>query len=164
MSESDRIAAGSEMPPASPIRLTVSGVVQNTPTLGPEELRAFPATQITEMRLVAREDGNAGAISDVRGVRLRDVLEHAGIDRSDRNHLKKLVIVAASSDGYKAIFSWNELFNAEAGDTILVIFERDGKPLAVEEGPLALIAGRDFWTGPRHVKSLQLVEVRQIIE
>jgi hypothetical protein len=47
---------------------------------------------------------------------------------------------------------------------VLVLFERDGKPLAPAEGPLALISGKDIRTGPRHVKWLQTVEVRQIVE
>ena len=141
----------------------VSGLVLQPLVLSAESLRCLAVGSLVDMRLVAREAGRAGTVSDVRGVRLRDVLDHAGIDRSDHNRLKKLAVVAASDDGYVAVFSWNELFNAEAGETVLVIFERDGQPLGAKEGPLALISGRDFWTGPRHVKALRSIELRQIV-
>jgi DMSO/TMAO reductase YedYZ molybdopterin-dependent catalytic subunit len=100
----------------------------------------------------------------LRGVRLRAVLERAQVKTVDHNTVKKLAVIASASDGYKVVFSWSELFNSELGDSVLVLFERDGKPLAPAEGPLALISGKDIRTGPRHVKWLQTVEVRQIVE
>lgn len=145
-------------------RLTLRGQLQQPQWLCAADLPTVLAARVTTMQLVARETPHPWAISNVRGVRLRDVLELAGIDRSDRNRLKKLVAIASSSDGYHAIFSWNELFNGEAGGTIMVIFERDGQPLSDDEGPLALIAGQDFWTGPRHVKNLHSIELRQILD
>lgn len=148
-------------PPATPAaRLAVSGVVEQTLSLSAEELRQFPADQMVELRLPSRDGGT----SVLKGVRLRAVLERAKIRAADHNTVKKLAIIAAASDGYKVVFSWNELFNAELGESALVLFERDGKPLAPAEGPLALISGKDLRTGPRHVKWLQSIEVRQIVE
>lgn len=62
------------------------------------------------------------------------------------------------------VFSWSELFNSAVGDQVLVIFESDGKPLRDDEGRIALISAADLRTGPRHVKWLQDIEVRKIVD
>lgn len=148
--------------PQPAIRVAVSGAVQQPLSLGADDLRRFPADQIVTLTLPGRQ---AGAPSSVlKGVRLRAVLEQARLVIADHNTVKKLVIIAAASDGYQVVFSWSELFNAELGDSVLVVFERDGQPLPAAEGPLALISGKDLRTGPRHVKWLRSVEVRQIVE
>ncbi len=150
-------------PPAtSSARVTVSGVVQQSLSLGIDDLRQFPQDQIVELRLPGRDA--AAPASVLKGVRLRALLERAKVVTDDHNTVKKLAVIAAATDGYKVIFSWSELFNAELGNSVLVVFERDGQPLAAAEGPLALISGLDLRTGPRHVKWLQSVEVRQIVD
>lgn len=155
-------ASAADTPAPVAPRLTVEGVVEHGLKLSVEELRQFPPDQIVELSLPSRDSG--GPPSRLKGVRLRAVLERAKIVTSDHNTVKKLAIVATASDGYKAVFSWNELFNAELGDAVLVVFERDGQALAPAEGPFALISGTDLRTGPRHVKWLQSVDVGQITE
>ena len=74
------------------------------------------------------------------------------------------MVVATATDGYKAIFSWSELYLSPVGDGALVIFERDGAPLAPSEGPLALVSLSDTQPGPRHVKWLARVELVRVRE
>lgn len=151
--------------PSEPSKsVTVSGAVEQKLTLSVDELRRFPTPRIIDLQLVPQKDVEQGKLMLVRGVRLRDILEQAKVINRDHNTVKKLAVIATASDGYKVIFSWSELFNSDVGDQVLVLFERDGKPLGLEEGPLALISGKDIRTGPRHVKWLQAVEVRQIVE
>jgi DMSO/TMAO reductase YedYZ molybdopterin-dependent catalytic subunit len=151
-----------QMPAVVAAQLAIGGAVQQPLSLSADELRQSDPAQIVELRLPGREAGAPASV--LRGVRLRALLERAKLKTADHNTVKKLAIVAAASDGYKVVFSWNELFNAELGDVVMVVFERDGKPLAASEGPLALISGKDIRTGPRHVKWLQSVEVRQIVD
>ena len=152
-------------PPASPSQsVTVTGAVECALTLRADELRHFPPQQIVELTLAGRGGAEPGKPSVVRGVRLRDILDQAKVVKRDHNTVKKLAVIAVASDGYKVVFSWSEIFNSDAGDSVLVLFEREGKPLAAEEGPLALISAKDIRTGARHVKWLQSIEVRQIAE
>lgn len=146
---------------ATPVRtLAISGGVEQSLKLDVEALRKRPAAQFTEVKLTDK----AGASATVRGIRLRELLKEAKIVSRDHNTVKKLAIIAIAADGYKVVFSWNELFNAKAGDHVLVVLERNGKPLPDSEGPLALVSADDLRTGPRHVKWLQAVEVRQVAE
>jgi DMSO/TMAO reductase YedYZ molybdopterin-dependent catalytic subunit len=150
-------------PPSAPAgRVAIGGAVQQAQSLSVEDLRQFTADQIVELRIPAREAGAPASV--LKGVRLRAVLERAKVQTADHNTVKKLAIITTATDGYKVMFSWSELFNTELGDSVLALFERDGKPLTAAEGPLALISGKDIRTGPRHVKWLQSVDVRQIVE
>ncbi|MEC5161940.1 MULTISPECIES: molybdopterin-dependent oxidoreductase [unclassified Janthinobacterium] len=151
-------------PAAASPSVTVSGAVERKLTLRADDLRGYPPRQISELQLAGRDGADAGKPVHVRGVRLRDILEQAQVVTRDHHTVKKLAVIATAGDGYKVIFSWSELFNSQVGDDVLVLFERDGKPLGADEGPLALISGKDKRTGPRHVKWLQAIEVRQIVE
>ena len=71
------------------------------------------------------------------------------------------MVLASATDGYKVSFSWPELINTEGGAGVLVVFERDGQALGADEGRIALIAAHDLKSGPRHVKWLSHVELKQ---
>lgn len=156
-------------PPAGPAhfvttRFTVDGAVENRLDLGVEDLAQFPPQQIGELPLVCQSGANLGQLEQLKGVRLRDILEKAVVKAPKHNDVKKMVVVAAASDGYKVVFSWSELFNSPLGEGVIVFFEKDGRPLADDEGRIALVSGKDIRTGPRHVKWLQRIEVRKIVD
>lgn len=156
------VFADAGKPPASISRgVAITGGVERPAMFGVDQLRQRPIQQIVSLQLTDKTTGNT---STVRGIRLRDLLDEAKIVTRDHNTVKKLAIIVGAADGYKVVFSWSELFNSPLGDSVLVLFERDGKPLPENEGPMALVSGQDIKTGPRHVKWLQAIEVRQIAD
>jgi DMSO/TMAO reductase YedYZ molybdopterin-dependent catalytic subunit len=144
-------------------QLSVAGAVKTPLTLDVDQLKAFPAAQISTLTVTRRLDGR-DVVSAVRGVRLTAILERAALAPADHNDWKHTVVLATASDGYKVAFSWPELFNTEVGTSVLVIFERDGQPLADREGRIALVSARDLQSGPRSVRWLQRVEVKVLPE
>ncbi len=88
------------------------------------------------------------------GVLLRDALNRAEAGEGNRRAARWLIFEAVATDGYRAFFSWGELFNASLGDQVLVILTQDGQPLAADQGPLALRSLADLRPGPRHVRNL----------
>lgn len=162
-------SAMAEHKPADPSkyvteRVSVTGAVQHALTLKVDDLRKFPPQQVGEMPLICQSGANMGKLENFKGVLLRDILNKAELVSREHNDFKKLVIIATASDGYKAVFSWNELFNSKLGDGVLVFFEKDGKLLGDDEGRIAMVSSQDTRTGPRHVKWLQSIEVRRITE
>lgn len=144
--------------------VTVSGAVERPLTLSVDELRKFPAQQIGELPLVCQTGANAGKLENLKGVLLRDILEKAVVKVSAHNDVKKMAIIASASDDYRVVFSWTEVFNSSIGEGVMVFFEKDGSPLADDEGRIAMISANDTRTGPRHVKWLQDIEVRKIVD
>ena len=144
--------------------VSVTGAVEEALTLGVEDLRAFPTQKVTEVPIVCQTGANLGKLENFKGVRLRDIIERAKVVAPGHNDVKKMVVIAGASDGYKVVFSWSEIFNSPVGDGVYVFFEKDGMPLADDEGRIAMISTKDLRTGPRHVKWLNHIEVRKILD
>lgn len=145
-------------------RITISGAVKNRLSLDPAALREFPPQKVGEVPLVCQSGADKGKLENFRGVRLTDILDKAEIVAPGHNDVKKLAIIATASDGYKAVFSWNELYNSPVGEGVMVFFEKNGQPLGDDEGRIAMVSSKDTRTGARHVKWLQDIEVRRIAE
>ena len=145
-------------------QLRISGAVENPLQLSVDDLRKFPPQKINEIPMVCQSGANLGNKENLKGVLLKDILEKAAVVSKEHNDVKKMVLIATASDGYKVVFSWTEVFNSSIGDGVIVFFEKDGLPLTDDEGRIAMISTKDTRTGPRHVKWLQSVEVRKIVE
>ena len=147
--------------------LTVKGNVERELVLSIDELKRLPAQRIEDVRTV-REQGSTAATPEVArrytGVLLRDVLDRAKLTEKNRFDLRRSVVIVTATDGYRAVFSWAELYLAPIGDGALIVYERDGAPLADNEGPLALVSLKDTKPGPRHVKWLRSIEVRALAD
>lgn len=135
------------------------GALRQTLQVDAKLLAGFPAEDQIATSLTRRIDGVERSTA-LRGVRLAAVIERAGLAERDRLDWRKAVVLATATDGYRAVFSWPELVNTEAGRQVLLAYERDGAPLDTREGPIALHAPADLRTGPRHVRNLQRLEVR----
>ncbi|OYU49204.1 MAG: hypothetical protein CFE31_07485 [Rhizobiales bacterium PAR1] len=92
------------------------------------------------------------------GVSLPVLLQKQGIETLDRYGLRAATILVIAKDGYRASFSWGELFNAAAGESVTVITEENGAPNPAREGDFSLRAFSDLRPGPRHVRDV--VEIR----
>jgi hypothetical protein len=131
--------------------------------LGPADLAGLPQTERVQRRTLSAADGASSPAVEqsVRysGVLLRDVLARA-VPADNNRAARTLVFEAVATDGYRAVFTWGEIFNSAAGEQVLIISAQDGRPLSAEQGPLALRALADLRPGPRHVRNLCGVAVR----
>ncbi|MFM7400213.1 MAG: molybdopterin-binding protein, partial [Bacteroidota bacterium] len=69
--------------------------------------------------------------------------------------------VFVASDGYKVVFSWNEIYNTATGNQSFILTELKGSILANLEQRILFISTADEKTGRRYVKGLQRIEVRR---
>jgi len=144
--------------------LAVRGAVAIPLTLSVADLGKFPVHRVDDTRVVRAQGGASEAARQFAGCLLRDVLNAAKLTESDRLDLRRTIIVATASDGYKAVFSWAELFNTTIGDGVLIVYERDGAPLGNDEGRIALISLKDTRPGTRHVKWLSAIDVVRVMD
>ena len=140
--------------------LTVSGKVAQPLTLTIDDLKRQPVHTIDYPPQDSARANDSGALHRrYSGCLLRDVLAAARPAESRARDLRKSYVVATASDGYEVLFSWAELFVSPIGDSAIVAYERDGRPLGDDEGRIALIVPGD--TRPvRHVKWLQSVRLQ----
>ena len=66
-----------------------------------------------------------------------------------------------ATDGYKVVFSWNEIFNNALGQEIYIIVEKNGTGVEKLEDRITIITPTDNMTGRRYVKSLKKITVKR---
>lgn len=142
--------------------LAASEQVMNPLSLSVAALTEFPIQALAEIRVGGKRGEiqrvlKVSSVSNLLSCRTRHVL--TSIDHDD---LKRTYIVAIASDGYKALFSWNELYNSPLGEGVMVLFERQGQALGDDEGRIAMISTKDLHTGARHVRWLKELQVQKI--
>ncbi len=145
-------------------QVTVTGAVEHALTLSVGDLKKLSVLKVGEIPVVCQSGANLGKLENLKGVLLRDILEKAAVVAPNHNDVKKMVVIASAADDYKVVFSWTEIFNSPIGEGVVVFFEKDGQPLADDEGHIAMVSGKDIRTGPRHVKWLKNIEVRKIVD
>lgn len=125
-------------------------------------LAALPAATLVQKHSVSGGSGGPATERSVAwsGVLLKDTLTAAGLFGPNDRGGRGLLVEAVATDGYRAYFSWGELFNQPAGDQVIVISAQDGRALDNAAGPLALRALADLRPGPRHVRNLCALRVR----
>jgi len=139
--------------------LQVSGAVEKPLTLTVEDLKARPPKSISDIRMIEEGGRREQRKQTYTGVLLRDLIDQTRAVERRRRDLRTSVVVATATDGYRAVFSWAELYLSATGDGALVYYELDGKPLDDREGLIALISMKDTRTGARHVRWLQKIEI-----
>jgi hypothetical protein len=149
------------VPAGTLLTIRAAGVAQH---LSQADLAALPPAERAQRRTLTATDAASAPAQELSlrygGVLLRDVLASTLARDANRHAVRAATIEALATDGYRAAFSWGELFNSATGDQVLVITTQDGVPLNAAQGPLALRALADLRPGPRHVRNLCALVVR----
>ena len=147
----------SEYPDGTTLR--VSGRVGSPLSLSMADILSMEMEEFQNLFIVCGAGDPKDNIRHCRGVLIEKVLQKADVLKGEHNDTKKMFIVASASDGYKVVFSWQEIFNTVIGGGVAVLTERDGKPLEEGGGRLDLISTLDYYAGSRYVKNLRNIEV-----
>lgn len=102
-------------------------------------------------------DGAHGGARALQGVPVCALIEQARPAFEQRTDFKRVMLIAESRDGYRALFSWGELFNTVVGEGVLVAWSPD----PAEPG-LALLSLQDRATGPRYVQQLARLTLHKL--
>lgn len=146
--------------------LEVVGQVQNPLCLSVADLQAMPGYDWVRLTSNTCEGNPQKARKNgYRGVLLREIVLKAGLQSDDPKGWKRAYVVARASDGYVALFSWNELINTDVGDAVLVVYRQYSYAQTADGEPgehLSLVSGSDCHSGARQVKWLRSIELCSI--
>jgi hypothetical protein len=135
----------------------VSGEVKTSLNLSADGLHKMPSFHINNVALL--EEKKAGtdqekliAVASYKGVLLRDILEQAGM-KFVRKFEPGAFIRVRGADKKEVVLSFGEVFYSSIGRSILLAYERDGKPL----NTLEMVISTDIRSGRR------IMDVREIL-
>lgn len=139
--------------------LRVTGRVSSPCQFTRPQLLAMDRLNLDDLPLICGSGEPLGRTGRLSGVLLADILARVPVITSEHNDTKKMYVVASADDGYKTVFSWQEIFNSDNGAGIVALLERDGQALHPDYRAIDLISARDHLSGPRYVKRLHLLEI-----
>jgi hypothetical protein len=140
---------------------TIQGEIKLQKTIGLSDLSQWKTHDIGDVVITNHTGETRGEAKQLKGVLLRDVLESIEIKSESPKQLSEFYFVCKATDGYKVVFSWNEIHNSKVGDSVFIVTEKEGKPASQLPESILLLSPWDFKTGRRHIKSLQVIEVKR---
>lgn len=142
--------------------LKIEGKIKTGATFTIADLEMFEKVEINDQKLFNHNGEAKGNLSKMKGVLLKTVLKSIEFDYQKPKELNEFYFVFVATDGYKVVFSWNEIYNTEAGNNFYIITEMDGKKLKDMDQRIAFISTADLKSGRRYIKALEKIEVRRV--
>jgi hypothetical protein len=99
------------------------------------------------------------AHKNIRGILLKDVLSAAGLKEEKAKLFSQFYFTIVSYDGYKVVFSWNELFNNAVGKKVMVVTSMNGKTTEESDNGMVILSASDDATGRRLVYDVEKIIV-----
>lgn len=144
---------------SAPYTLRVTGRVRRPLVLSMEDLRGMDTEEMEDVPIICGSGTPKGRIARCRGVLLEQVIKRAEVINEEHNDTKKMYLIASSNDGFKVVFSWQEIFNTPIGGGVMILIEKDGKSLCTDRERPDLISAEDYYTGSRYVRGLETIEL-----
>ena len=140
---------------------TVSGEVLKAETINIAMLSGYTPVHLDSLRIYTHDMQPKGLMKNINGVLLKDILTAIPFNNENPKMLSEYYIECQATDGYKVIFSWNELFNSEAGNHVMIITSKSGTDASQLEDRIALVSPTDKATGRRYVKWLNRIIIHR---
>lgn len=154
------VSAQRKMTPTDAFR--VVGKVKKESRFTLSQLDSFTQTELEDQIIYNHKGEAKDTIRNLRGVLLTTVLANTAFVYDKPKELSEFYLVCVAADGYKVVFSWNELYNTDIGKSVYLLTQIDGKPLKDLEQRIVLLCVADFKSGRRYVKSLDRIEVKRV--
>ena len=140
-------------------QFTVEGSVKQKLTINLASLSAYKTVNLDSLVIYNHLFQRKSSIKNIKGVALKEVLGKVEINETSPKKLSEYYLVCTATDGYKVVFSWNEVFNSKSENNILILTAFDTDPAKAEKGNIAMIVTTDVATGRRFVKGLNKISI-----
>ena len=147
------------IPPSD--ELKIEGMVKTVLKFTLKDLEQFTTQPIKDLEIVNHNGEFKGVAKQLRGFPLKNLLDKIEFAVEKPKELNEYYLCLVATDGYKVVFSWNEIFNTEIGDQIFIITEKEGKKLAETDERILAVSASDLKIGRRYIKGLSTIKVNK---
>jgi hypothetical protein len=141
---------------------SIEGEVVKSVQIDSTLLRSYPFVYLDSIRIYSHDMQPRSLMRNVKGVLLKNILSAVTFNNENPKVLSEYYIECVATDGYKVVFSWNELFNSETGNHVMIITEKNGAPFSNQDDRIALVSPSDKATGRRYVKWLSKIIIQRV--
>ncbi len=143
-------------------KFVVTGQVSKELEIKLSDLDNYSSQQIDDLIITNHKGEPRDTLRQMKGILLKELLDTLELKESNPKLYSEFYLVFIASDGYKVVYSWNELFNAPTGDHVFVVTSKAGQSAAQMKERLLVITPTDYRTGRRHIKSLSQIRVERV--
>lgn len=140
----------------------VKGLVKNKLTFHINDILRFKQDELGDIVIRNKKGEEKGTAVKMKGVLLKTFLDSAGITADKPKEYSEFYIVLTASDGYKNVYSWNELFNSDLGNHVYIITSYGEETMEQMPDRILVMSLGDTNSGRRHLKGLASIEVKRV--
>ena len=143
-------------------QFSISGKIKVELKFTLADLNVLETKAIPDIVITNNSGETKSTAKDLKGILLKSILEKLEFQIEKPKELNEFYFTFIASDGYKVVYSWNEIFNTEVGNNIYLVTEKGGKKISEIENRILIITTSDFKTGRRHIKGLEKIIVGRV--
>ena len=126
---------------------TVSGEVFSPLTVSVMDLKKWKEVSIGDLVITNHLGEKKSEAKGLKGILLKEIIQTIEIKSESPKVLSEYYFVLVATDGYKVVYSWNELLNTSVGDSVYLVTEKNGKRITEMDDSILLVSTKDFKTG-----------------
>ena len=140
-------------------QFTISGKVKNESVITMDSLNTYPIVTIGDIKVTDHTGAFKHSDQQLKGVLLKNILNHSTWAVGNPKLFSTMYFTCIGSDGYKVVYSWNELFNTPVGDNVYILMEKNGIKADQLPESIQMASMLDFKTGRRYLHNLDKIVV-----
>lgn len=144
------------------LEIKITGKVISEKSFKLLDLETFAQVSINDYTLYNKDGSLKNTLTKLKGIPIKSILASVKYLDANPRSLNEYYFIFTASDGYKVVFSWNEIYNTEVGNHLFVITEIDGIYAIDLPHSILFLSSSDLKTGLRYIKCLEKIEVKQI--
>jgi Gpi18-like mannosyltransferase len=137
---------------------TIAGKVKNEKTITLSALQQYPSIELNDVNISCsprKED----KVRSVKVVLVKTILDSVAFQYEKPRMLNQYYFLFEASDGYKMVFSFNEIYNTEIGNNLYIVTNLQGTELQVMDNRILILTTKDIKSGTRNMKWLSKIVV-----
>ncbi len=156
------VAALAQEAPLKPThQFIISGQIKKESVITMDSLKSYPLKEIGDIKITNHLGDFKHKDDKLKGVLLKDILSHSELAADSPKLFSRFYFTCIGLDGYKVVYSWNEIFNTEVGDQVYILMEKNGVKVDKMPESIQMASMLDFKTGRRFLHNLDKIIVSQ---
>ncbi len=141
----------------------MNGLVEQVQRITYTDLQKMNQHKLGAIRLTKGNGEVYLELEAATGILLKDILHSVGVKGLNNKNYSSYYVVCTATDGYKTLYSWNELFNSPLGDQAYLIMKANEQSLPELEESIMMVSLADKITGKRNLRKLESITVMTAI-
>ncbi|NNU33312.1 molybdopterin-binding protein [Mucilaginibacter sp. S1162] len=140
-------------------QFSIGGKVKKGSVITMDSLKQYTIQTIGDIKITDHTGVFKHEDDKLKGILIKDVLSHTQFDVGSPKLLSTLYFVFVAADGYKVVYSSNELYNTEVGNHVYILMEKNGVKTSAMKESLQMTSMMDLKTGRRYLHNLDKIIV-----